>query len=223
MSKTEINAEPSMAYPNASSLDHPICQLAKQGEVFAVQKALEESQNTGQEYQAAASKIGRAALVASVLFNQLKVFVMLLGHGAEVNTVYKGKSILLWTILYSRQIMSLILLDLGADPRHEDTIHLRQALAWSCFAPNITMVKELLLRSEVEIDRLDRTGKTALMIACDRKALVIVEELLKHGASNDLVDHRRGWTATQWLEHSKADATIEQIEAFSDHTGGNIC
>ena len=181
----------------AAGFQHELCQFTKRGNLDKVQKLLDRNVNTG-TVGSAATKLGRAALLSAIVFNQSHVFSFLLDRGAEVGSTAQGKPALIWAIAYRRTDLANILLDKGADPAIEDSIRYQNALFWAARLGLYDISKRIANSGQVDINARDDSGRTALIEAAIAGGVSIVEALIDAGAAVDLKDYRFGWPALAW-------------------------
>lgn len=88
---------------------------------------------------------------------------------------------------------------------------LNTALMYASWEGNLQDASQLLKQSTVDIDRCNRDGQTALMIACSRSQKTVVELLLGHGANAELAD-RFGKTPIDYAQQAGNDEIIAMLQ-----------
>ena len=185
------------AMPLAAGFNHAMCTYTKLGNLGKVKWLLDKDANTG-SVGSAATKVGRAAMLSAIAFNQKEIFLFLLNRGAEVNSIAEGRSALMWALAHRRAELAHIILDKGADVSFEDSLHYQNGLFWACRL-GLTSIAERIARSGcVDLDARDKSGRTALIEASIAGEALIVDALLALGAATDFRDYRFGWTALAW-------------------------
>lgn len=181
------------AAPAAPPPENDIMQLARIGDIVAMEKLLESG-----DYDATYSDDeGITPLHWAAINNQYAMCKFLIEHGAEVN--HKGgdsvATPLQWAAQRCHYYTVNLLLQHGADPLITDaqgynTLHI------STFNGNVLLIV-LLLHQGIPVDVLDTYGHTSLMWAAYKGFPSCVDVFLRWGASVHAADEQ-GFTALHW-------------------------
>ncbi len=143
---------------------------------------------------------GQTALSVAAQRKNISMCKLLLKLGADVNVVTEaGYTPLMWSLVNAEDgKCAKLILQAGAnpDPNAVPTISfatLTSPLILGATNGIADIVKELI-RQEVELDKRDGDGCTALKQAANQGHTEVVIALIRAGASVDIADHE-GWTA----------------------------
>lgn len=159
---------------------------------------------------------GRTALLAATHGNQVETFRALIAAGADVNLQdHRMDNPLLYAGAEGRLEILRLAIQAGADPRITNRFG-GTALIPAAERGHVEVVRELLERTAVEVNHVNRLGWTALLEAIvlsdgGPRHQRIVALLLAHGADVNLPD--RGGITPRQHARSRGFEAIEQLLA----------
>ncbi|KAI9702573.1 MAG: palmitoyltransferase akr1 [Candelina mexicana] len=200
------------AGPDLVPIEEDIMQLARMGEVGAIQKLFETGKFDA-KYQ---DGEGITPLHWAAINNQYAVCKYLLDSGAEVNTK-GGESVAtpaMWAAQRCHYYIVSLLLQHGADPLLTD-VQGYNVLHLATFDGNVFLLI-LLLHQNIPVDIPDREGHTCLMWAAYKGYPACVDLFLRWGANVNAIDEN-GFTALHWSLVKGSQACVQKlIEYGSD-------
>lgn len=149
---------------------------------------------------------GTTPLMVASMHGFVGIGARLLRHGAKVNLCDKSSmTALMHACKFQHVGMVRQLLNYHAK------VNL-QSLSGTCKDGNLE-IADLLLTYGANINGVDRTGVTPLMIACIHGHAHMVEYLLQKGA-NDQLKTKGGWSAWDFASIKSMDSCMESLQKF---------
>ncbi|KAL2002060.1 hypothetical protein VTN02DRAFT_742 [Thermoascus thermophilus] len=187
-------------------VEEDIMQLARLGEVAAVQKLFESKKFTA-KYK---DEEGITPLHWAAINNQYAMCKFLLDSGADVNAK-GGESVAtpaMWAAQRCHYYIVKLLLQYGADPLLTD-VQGYNILHLATIDGNAFLLV-LLLHQEIPVDVTDPQGHTGLMWAAYKGLPVCVDLFLRWGANVNAVDEG-GLTPLHWALVKGSQACVQKI------------
>lgn len=142
---------------------------------------------------------------------------MLYNYGVDMNILKRIYLLLLFQPIFIFNIYSDKILNAIAKNRNEDAINYinelnnieitdpkeeRTYLGWACQKGNLTIVKYLIEAKNANLESVDKSKSTPLILASRANRLDVVTYLLEQNANLEAQDIY-GWTALMWAIYKK--------------------
>lgn len=193
------------AYPELGSWTTPLEAAAREGYIDIIELLL----NAGADVNLSVEE-GNTALMGAVAYGHLEVVKRLVEAGADVDAVTRsggGDTALYIALITARQDVVKYLFPLTSSEVKEQSVN--TALSVAVMEGKVEVI-EILVESDINLDRFVLDNQTALMLAAQFRQVGIIEALVKYGVDVNL-KNSDGLTALMLAARFRTTAEASMI------------